>query len=119
MGGKWQASAANVAGRGLSGGLDRQRPQALRYRALGLRELHQILIQAAHLIQDELGLGSVQFTDIESNHIAATIREYREGEYRRCDAERGGSIQGVLVADQERVVDLEAVGKFQHFVASV
>src|SRR5271154_6455818 len=61
----------------------------------------------------------MQFADKEGNHLAAAVGEYREWEYRRFDAERGGGIQGILLADEQRIADFEAISEFQHFVAIV
>jgi len=64
-------------------------------------KLNQVLIQVLHLRQDEFGLRSVQFADEQGDDLAATVREYREREYRGFKAESGSGIEGVLFAYEQ------------------
>src|ERR1700730_695676 len=116
---KWQASAANVAGRGLSGVFGPERVQALGDGSPGRRELNQVLIEVLDLRQDEFGLWPMQFADKHGDDLGAAVRKHRERKYRRFKAERGGGVQGVLFADEQGIATLEAVGKIQHLVPIV
>src|ERR1700733_6313400 len=114
MGVKWQASAANFSLRARV-----QRAQTRGYGVSGSRQLDLSVVQLLHLRQDQLGLGLVQFADEQRDHLPAAVREYGEREYRRGDPKRRGGVESVLLADEQRIADLESVGELQHLVAMV
>ena len=94
-------------------------PQAFFDGAPGCRELHEAAVQGLHLRQDEIGLRLMQFAYEQGNHLAAAIREDRERKHRRFDPEIGSSIEGILLADEQRIANFETVGKLQHFVTMI
>ena len=64
-------------------------------------------VEILHHGQDELGLGRMQFADVQGHHFAAAVGENREGNTGASKPSELRHIQRILLADEQRIADLE------------
>ena len=77
----------------------------------GLPQCNTVLIEVLHGRQDEIGLRLEQLAHVKGDHFSASVGEDREGEYWRIDPEPAGNVERFLLADQQRIRDLEFLRK--------